>query len=47
MMSNFLIFEDYKFLDHIYKLKKAFYGLKRTPRSWYERLSTFLLENYF
>jgi len=23
------------------------YGLKRAPRSWYERLSTFLLENNF
>jgi len=28
-------------------LKKALYGLKQAPRSWYERLSTFLLENDF
>jgi len=40
-------FEDYKFPNHIYKLKKALYGLKQAPRSWYERLSTFLLENDF
>ena len=39
-------FEDYKFPNHIYKLKKALYGLKQAPRSWYERLSTFLLEKY-
>ena len=40
-------FEDYKFPNHIYKLKKALYGLKQVPRSWYEWLSTFLLENDF
>jgi len=40
-------FEDYKFSNHIYKLKKALYGLEQAPRSWYERLRTFLLENGF
>jgi len=40
-------FEDYKLSNHIYKLNKALYGLKQAPRSWYERLSTFLLENNF
>jgi len=40
-------FEDYKFPNHIYILKKTPYGLKQAPRSWYERLSTFLLENDF
>ena len=34
-------FEDYKFPNHIYKLKKALYGLKKVTRSWYERLSRF------
>ncbi|WVZ17702.1 hypothetical protein V8G54_010684 [Vigna mungo] len=40
-------FEDFKCLDHVYKLKKALYGLKQAPRSWYERLSTFLIDNDF
>jgi hypothetical protein len=37
------------FLDphHVYKLKKALYGLKQAPRAWYERLTTYLLENGF
>ena len=33
-------FEDDKKPDHVYKLKKALYGLKRTPRAWYEGLPT-------
>ncbi|GJX98785.1 retrovirus-related pol polyprotein from transposon TNT 1-94 [Tanacetum coccineum] len=32
---------------HIYYLKKALYGLKLTPRAWYNTLSRFLLENKF
>jgi len=40
-------FKDYKFRNHIYRLKKALYGLKQWSRSWYEILSTFLLENDF
>ena len=28
-------------------MNKAFYGLKQAPRAWYERLSSFLLENEF
>ena len=28
-------------------VKKALYGLKQAPRAWYERLSTFLMENDF
>jgi hypothetical protein len=28
-------------------LTKALYGLKKSPRAWYERLSEFLLEKYF
>ncbi|GAA0148641.1 transmembrane signal receptor [Lithospermum erythrorhizon] len=31
--------------DHVYRLKKALYGLKKAPRDWYERLTTFLLKN--
>ncbi|KAG2404657.1 Retrovirus-related Pol polyprotein from transposon RE1 Retro element 1 [Vigna angularis] len=40
-------FEDFKYPNHVYKLKKALYGLKQAHRSWYERLSTFLIENDF
>ena len=31
----------------MYKLNKALYGLKQAKRPWYERLSTFLLDNEF
>ncbi|GKA15230.1 retrovirus-related pol polyprotein from transposon TNT 1-94 [Tanacetum coccineum] len=30
-------------LNHVYKFKKALYGLKRAPRTWYNLLSKFLL----
>ena len=40
-------FESQKFTDHVFKLNKALYGLKQAPRAWYERLSSFLLENEF
>nr|GEZ44201.1 retrovirus-related Pol polyprotein from transposon TNT 1-94 [Tanacetum cinerariifolium] len=33
--------------SHVYKLKKALYGLKQAPRTWYDKLSTFLLQNNF
>ena len=34
-------FEDLKYPDHVYKLKKSLYGLKQAPRDWYDRLSNF------
>ena len=33
--------------NHVFKLIKALYGLKQAPRVWYERLSSFLIENNF
>ena len=40
-------FESQEFPDHVFKLNKALYGLKQALRAWYERLSSFLLENEF
>ncbi|GJZ58715.1 retrovirus-related pol polyprotein from transposon TNT 1-94 [Tanacetum coccineum] len=40
-------FIDPEFPDHIYRLKKALYGLKQAPRAWYDKLSSFLIENGF
>ncbi|KAL6315239.1 hypothetical protein AAG906_037471 [Vitis piasezkii] len=40
-------FKDLKFPNHVYKLKKAFYGLKKSPRACNERLTTYLLEKKF
>ncbi|GKA37725.1 retrovirus-related pol polyprotein from transposon TNT 1-94 [Tanacetum coccineum] len=34
-------------LNHVYKLKKALYWLKQTPRAWYDLLSKFLLSQEF
>ncbi|GJY55497.1 putative ribonuclease H-like domain-containing protein [Tanacetum coccineum] len=40
-------FEDPDFLDRVYKVEKALYGLHQALRSWYETLSTYLLDNGF
>ncbi|GKC60338.1 putative ribonuclease H-like domain-containing protein, partial [Tanacetum coccineum] len=40
-------FEDPEFLDKVYKVEKALYGLHQAPRAWYETLSTYLLDNGF
>nr|GEY06552.1 retrovirus-related Pol polyprotein from transposon TNT 1-94 [Tanacetum cinerariifolium] len=33
--------------NHVYKLKKALYGLKRAPRAWYDMSSLFLISQDF
>ncbi|KAJ9555797.1 hypothetical protein OSB04_010411 [Centaurea solstitialis] len=40
-------FEDPKYPDKVYKLRKALYGLHQEPRAWYDTLSSYLLENKF
>nr|GEZ22710.1 putative ribonuclease H-like domain-containing protein [Tanacetum cinerariifolium] len=40
-------FEDPDHLDKVYKVVKALYGLHQAPRTWYETLATYLLENGF
>nr|GEV94002.1 retrovirus-related Pol polyprotein from transposon TNT 1-94 [Tanacetum cinerariifolium] len=33
--------------SHVYKLKKALYGVKQAPRTWYNMLSSFLISQHF
>ncbi|KAJ9564380.1 hypothetical protein OSB04_000346 [Centaurea solstitialis] len=40
-------FEDPKYPDKVYKLRKALYGLHQAPRAWYDTLSSYMLENKF
>jgi len=40
-------FEDLKHSDYVFKLKKSLYVLKQALRSWYDKLSKFLLEKGF
>ena len=40
-------FENPKYPDYVYKLSKALYGSKQAPRTWYDRLKTFLLGKGF
>ena len=36
-------FESFNFPNHVFKLKKAIYGLKQALRACFERLSKFLI----
>nr|GEX88957.1 hypothetical protein [Tanacetum cinerariifolium] len=38
-------FEDPDYLDKVYKMVKALYGLHQAPRAWYETLANYLLKN--
>nr|GEX72879.1 hypothetical protein [Tanacetum cinerariifolium] len=38
-------FEDPDYLDKVYKVVKALYGLHQALRAWYETLANYLLEN--
>ena len=38
-------FEDHEHPDDVFKLYNALYGLKQVPRVWYDRLSTFRMQN--
>jgi len=40
-------FEDHKNPTHVYKLKKALYGLKTSTKTMYGRLTNFLLDKFF
>ncbi|GKG38518.1 putative ribonuclease H-like domain-containing protein, partial [Tanacetum coccineum] len=40
-------FVDLKYLEKVYKVDKALYGLHQAPRAWYETLSTYQLDNGF
>ena len=30
-------FQNHKYPDHVFKLKKVLYGLKQAPKAWYNR----------
>nr|GFB67797.1 retrovirus-related Pol polyprotein from transposon TNT 1-94 [Tanacetum cinerariifolium] len=40
-------FQDSQFLDRVYKVENAMYGLHQAPRAWYGTLSKYLLANGF
>ncbi|GJS08952.1 retrovirus-related pol polyprotein from transposon TNT 1-94 [Tanacetum coccineum] len=40
-------FTDFEKPDHVYKIKKALYGLKHAPKTWYDRLKAFLIKHEY
>ena len=42
-----LVFESFNFPNHVFKLKKALYGLNQAPIAWYEKLRKFLISSGF
>ncbi|GJZ47702.1 retrovirus-related pol polyprotein from transposon TNT 1-94 [Tanacetum coccineum] len=46
-MSITLVLKRSTFLDKVYKVEKALYGLHQAPRAWYETFLTYMLDNGF
>ena len=46
-MRQPLGFVHLAFSRHVYKVKKAIYGLKQAPQAWFHHLSSFLLSHGF
>nr|GEV55507.1 ribonuclease H-like domain-containing protein [Tanacetum cinerariifolium] len=40
-------FQDSEFLERVYEVEKAMYGLHQAPRAWYGTFSKYLLDNCF
>ncbi|GKD20449.1 retrovirus-related pol polyprotein from transposon TNT 1-94, partial [Tanacetum coccineum] len=40
-------FIDFEKPNHVFKLKKALYGLKPTPKAWYDRPKAFLIDHKY
>ena len=40
-------FQDPRYPNHVYRLRKAFYGLKQASKAWHERLTSYLLKKGF
>lgn len=40
-------FRDDQFPDHVCLLKRSLYGLRQSPRTWFDRLSSFILDYGF
>ena len=46
-MEQPLGFKTHDTKTHVCKLKKALYGLKQEPRTWYDKMDSFLMSQGF